>query len=96
MKISRTQRSPQQLETAQAAINALDEQGSDRAQFLRLRALIKMNAGQLDSALGDMTEALALNARDPNNLQLDGDMLMRLGRTAEAIATYKRILALIR
>ena len=56
-----------QLETAQAAIGALDEQGSDRAQFLRLRALIEMNAGQLASALGDMTEALSLNARDPSN-----------------------------
>ncbi len=53
-----------------------------------------MNAGQLDSALGDMTEALSLNARDPSSLQLDGDLLMRLGRTAEAIATYKRILAI--
>ena len=83
-----------QLETAQAAIGAQDEQGSDRAQFLRLRALIEMNAGQLASALGDMTEALSLNARDPSNLQLDGDVLMRLGRTAEAIATYKRILGI--
>ena len=53
-----------------------------------------MNAGQLDSALGDMTEALSLNARDSSSLQLDGDLLMRLGRTAEAIATYKRILVI--
>ena len=84
-----------QLETAQAAINALDEQGSDRAQFLRLRALIKMNAGQLASALGDMTEALSLNARDSSNLQLDGDLLMSSGALPEAItATYKRILSI--
>src|SRR5262249_55605227 len=51
-----------------------------------------MNAGDLDSALNDMKEALALNAQDPNNLQLDGDLLMKLGRTQDAIAVYKRIL----
>ena len=28
------------------------------------------------------------------SLQLDGDLLMRLGRNAEAIATYKRILVI--
>ena len=83
-----------ELETAQTAIGALDDQGPNRAQFLRLRALIKMNAGQLDSALTDMTEALSLNAHDPSNLQLDGDLLMRLGRTGQAIATYKRILTI--
>jgi predicted Zn-dependent protease len=83
-----------QLEIAQAAIGALDEQGSGRASFLRLRALIKMNTGQLGSALGDITEALSLNARDSSSLQLEGDLLIRLGRTAEAIATYKRILVI--
>lgn len=86
--------SHQQLATAQTEINALDEHGPDRAQFLRLRASIKMNAGQLDSALSDMNEALAINAKDPNTLQLDGDLLMKLGRTEDAIGAYKRILAM--
>ncbi len=84
----------QQLETAQAEISALDEHGPGRAQFLRLRALIKMNAGELDSALNDMKEALATSPHDPNNLQLDGDLLMKLGRTEDAIAVYKRVLAI--
>ncbi len=83
-----------ELATAQTAINALDEHGSDRAPFLRLRALIKMNAGDLEGARTDMTEALALNATDRNSLQLDGDLLMKLGRTDEAIAVYKQILAM--
>ena len=68
--------------------------GADRAAFLRLRALIKMNAGQVESALNDMKEALALNPRDPNSLQLDGDLLMKLGRTEDAIAVYKKVLAI--
>ena len=40
-----------------------------------------------------MNEALALNSTDPNSLQLDGDLLMKLGRTEDAIAVYKQILA---
>ncbi len=83
-----------QLETAQKEIGALDEHGPGRAQFLRLRALIEMNAGQLDSARNDMKEALAISPHDPNNLQLDGDLLMKLGRTEDAIAVYKQVLAI--
>jgi tetratricopeptide (TPR) repeat protein len=82
------------LEIAHTEINAIDDRGPNRAQFLRLRALIKMNAGNLDSALSDMKEALALNAQNPNNLQLDGDLLMKLGRTEDAIAVYKQIIAI--
>jgi len=83
-----------QLDQAQAEINALGDKVSGRAQFLRLRALIKMNAGDLDSALGDMKEALAMNAHDRDDLQLDGDILMKLGRTQDAIAVYKQILVM--
>ncbi|MGH7193658.1 MAG: tetratricopeptide repeat protein, partial [Candidatus Saccharimonadales bacterium] len=84
----------EQLALAQQEIGKLDERGPDRASFLRLRALIEMNAGQLNSALSDMKEALALSPRDPNNLQLDGDLLMKMGRTEDAIAVYKRVLAI--
>jgi tetratricopeptide (TPR) repeat protein len=83
----------EQLNTAQKEISALDEHGPDRGQFLRLRALIAMHVGDLDSAGRDLKEALAINAKDPNNLQLDGDLLMKLGRTDEAIEVYKQILA---
>ena len=84
----------QQLKIAQTQIGALDERGADRSPFLRLRALIKMNAGQLDSALKDINEALSISPHDPNNLQLDGDLLVKLGRTEEAIAVYKKILTI--
>jgi predicted Zn-dependent protease len=83
-----------QLKTAQTEISALDERGTGRPQFLRLRALIKMTSGDLDGAGGDLKEALAINAKDPNGLQLEGDLLVKLGRTEEAIAVYKSILAL--
>ena len=45
------------------------------------------------AALTDMKEALAINAHDRDDLQLDGDILMKLGRTDDAIATYKQVLA---
>ncbi len=83
-----------QLNIAQTEIDTLNERGFDRVQFLRLRALIKMNAGNLDSALNDMKEALAISPHDPNNLQLDGDLLVKLGRTEDAIAAYKQILSI--
>lgn len=85
--------SHQQLAIAQKEIAALDEQGAGRLPFLRLRALIRMNSGEFDSALKDMTEALSLSPHDPASLQLDGDILMRVGRTDDAIAAYKEVLS---
>ncbi len=53
-----------------------------------------MNSGELDSALADMKQALEISPQDAHNLQLDGDLLMKLGRTGDAIAVYKRVLAI--
>jgi tetratricopeptide (TPR) repeat protein len=82
-----------ELDTAQAAINALGGRTPGRAQFLRLRALIRMDAGDPGAALGDIKDALSINAHDNDDLQLDGDILMKLGRAEDAIAVYKQILA---
>ena len=84
----------QQIKIAQSEINALHEHGPDRVQFLRLRAQIKMNAGNIDSALSDMKEAIAISTRDLNNLQIYGDLLMKLGNTEDAIVIYKQALAI--
>lgn len=85
--------SDQELAVAQREINALGDSAGGRPQFLRLRALIKMNRGDFDGALGDVKEALAANSHDRDDLQLDGDILMKLGRTEDAIAAYQQILA---
>jgi tetratricopeptide (TPR) repeat protein len=90
--LDETELAGEQLQIAQTQISALDERGADRASFLRLRALIKMTAGQLESALKDMTESLAITPRDPNSLQLNGDLLMKMGRTSEAIDVFSKIL----
>jgi tetratricopeptide (TPR) repeat protein len=83
-----------QLQAAQSEIGGLDERGPNRSEFLRLRAMIKMYTGDLDGAGNDVKEALALKPKDPNNLQLSGDLLVKLGRPEEAITVYRQILAI--
>jgi len=82
------------LQLARAQISELDDLGPDRPQFLRLRASIKMHAGDLDGAGKDIEDALAINSHDPNSLQLSGDLLLKRGRTEEAIIAYRNILAI--
>jgi tetratricopeptide (TPR) repeat protein len=92
--LGNTAASHQQLETAQSQIAALNEQGPARNSFLRLRSLIKMAGGNLDGALADIKEATALAPHDRDNLQQNGDILMKLGRTEDAINLYKQVLDL--
>jgi predicted Zn-dependent protease len=81
-----------ELEIALTEINALGDPASGRAQFLRLRALIRMDAGEPNPALSDIKEALATNPNDRDDLQLNGDILIKLGRIEDAIAAYKQVL----
>lgn len=81
-----------QIEIAQGQIDKLNQQGPSRAPFLRLRAQIKLASGDTQGALTDVRDALAIDARDPNGLQLNGDVLMKLGQPDEAIAAYKKVL----
>jgi tetratricopeptide (TPR) repeat protein len=81
-----------ELAVAEGAIKTHNPSDSDRAPYLRLRSLIKLSAGDADGALADIKQALAINAGDRNSLQLDGDILMKLGRTEDAIAVYKQVL----
>lgn len=81
-----------QIEIAQQEISQLNQQGPSRAPFLRLRAQIKLASGDTKGALTDVRDALAIDAHDPNGLQLNGDVLMKLGQPEEAIAAYKKVL----
>ncbi len=83
-----------QLELAQAAINQLDERGPEREEYLRLRARVKMELGDLDGAENDIKEALALNGNGLDTLQLDGDVLVKAGHLGEASAAYHKVLAI--
>ena len=81
-----------ELETAETAINQVDGSGPDRVPFLRLRSLIKLSAGKPDDALADINQALAIDRSNRDSLQLDGDILMKLGHTREAVSVYQEIL----
>ncbi len=83
-----------QLQAVQSEIANLNIQGHGREDFLRLRALVKLRTGETDSALADVNEALALNPKDPHALQLNGDLLAKMGRGEEAIGVYKKVLAI--
>lgn len=83
-----------QLAIAQSQIDALNLEGKNREDFLRLRAQIKLYAGDTTGALQDVHDALALNPKDPNAMQLNGDLLVKIGRPEEAIDIYKKILAI--
>ncbi len=82
-----------QLKIAQSQIASLEVQGSGRGEFLRLRAMIQLSAGDNEGALRNVKEALALNGEDPNALQLNGDVLAKMGRSDDAVRVYKKILA---
>jgi tetratricopeptide (TPR) repeat protein len=84
----------QNLAAAQSAISALDERGPNRPQFLRLRGLIKMDAGDMAGANSDIQEALAINGKDINTLQLDGDLLAKSGHPEDALSAYKKVIAI--
>jgi tetratricopeptide (TPR) repeat protein len=84
--------SRRELGVARTAIDTLEPAGTDRSSFLRLRALIRSDGGDLDGAFSDIKEAVTLNDSDLASMQLDGDILMKLGRTDDAIAAYRKIL----
>lgn len=82
-----------ELATAQAQINSIDGAGPGREQFLRLRALIKLNEGDSNGAFADIEDALAINATSRDDLQMSGDILMKMGRAEDALVAYKKVLA---
>ena len=92
--LDQTDLANQQLAIAEKQIDAIDERGPNRAVFLGLRARIRMEGGDLEAALRDMTESLTINPRDPNSLQMDGDLLMKMGRNEEAAAVFQKVLTI--
>lgn len=85
-------KSRQALMTAQKLISAVDDQAGDRAPFLRIRSIIHFELEEYDAALSDLKASLALKPNDPNSLQLEGDVLMKLSRTDEAVAVFQQVL----
>ena len=82
----------QQVALAEAEINKLDVQGTAKAEFLRVRASLKLSDNDLQGAETDLLEARKL---DPNstNIQLQyASLLWKEGRKDESQKTYEAIL----
>jgi tetratricopeptide (TPR) repeat protein len=82
------------LTTAQKMIAAVDEHGAETLPFLRIRSIIHFELEEYDAALRDLKTSLTLKPNDPNVLQLEGDVLMKLARTEEAVSVFEQVLKL--
>jgi tetratricopeptide (TPR) repeat protein len=83
----------QQLEIARSAIDRVQAGTVPQAQYLRLRALIKISSGDLQGAGIDLQQALAINPKDPDTLHLQAQLLTKAGHPDQALAVYTRLLA---
>lgn len=82
-----------ELSVAQTQIANVNASGIDQERYLRLKALIELNANQFNRALTDINQALASGPQGRDDLQLKGDILMKLNRVDDAMNVYKQVLA---
>jgi tetratricopeptide (TPR) repeat protein len=82
----------QQLALAEQQISKLQIEGPPKAEFLRVRASIKMSGNDLAGAEKDLREAMQI---DPNNLNIDlqyANLLWKEDRKEDARKAYLTIL----
>ena len=83
----------QQIATAEEAINKLDVQGPAKAEFLRVRAALKISDNDLKGAEADLLEARQLDPAN-TNIQLQyGSLLWKEDRKDESRKVYDDVLA---
>ena len=83
----------QQIQTAESEINKLDVQGPAKAEFLRVRASLKMSDNDLKGAEADLLEARKL---DPDNVNIQlqyANLLWKDGRKDDSRKLYDEVLA---
>lgn len=83
----------QQIEAAQAAVEKLQIEGPARAEFLRVRASIRLAGNDAPGAERDLQESLALDPGNINTSLQYGNLLWHTKRTAEAHKVYDAVLA---
>ena len=79
---------------AATRISAIDLGGSERPEFLRVRAVIELAEGKADAAEKDLQQALQLEPRNIVLLLNYADLLRKTGRKEEARKTYQEALAI--
>jgi len=82
------QKSESQAEAARSALEGLDVQGSERPEFLRLKATSAVNSGDYNEAEKDLQEALQLQPSNLNVLLSYGNLLRTAKRPEDASRIY--------
>jgi tetratricopeptide (TPR) repeat protein len=81
-----------QVATAETLVNQLHIEGPARAEFLRVRASIRLGGNDMEGADNDLKEALRL---DPDNIAITlqyANLLWHAKRSDEAVKTYAEVL----
>jgi tetratricopeptide (TPR) repeat protein len=81
-----------QLDLASAQLARVQVPTASRPEFLRLRAAIEAQLGNLDAADKDLKEALALAPGNMNSLLNYGTLLSKLGQKEAARQTFEKVL----
>jgi len=84
----------QQLDLASTQLSQIHVATASRPEFLRLRAAIEAQQGNLDAADKDLKEALALAPGNVNSLLNYGTLLWKLGQKEEARKTFEKVTAI--
>ena len=79
---------------ARHEIGALNIEGNDRPEFLRLRAATEIAAGDMRSAEQDLTEALQAQPNNSVLLLNYAHLLWKTNRRDAALQTYRKVLTL--
>lgn len=83
----------QQLSAAEQQIAKIDVEGPAKAEFLRVRASLKMSRADYSGAESDLKQALAMDANNTNARLQYGSLLWKVGRKDEAKKMYADVLA---
>ena len=73
-------------------IQPLSIQGTERPEFLRLRAAIRSAQGDTASAMKDLQEAISLDPNNPNILLPYATLLWHSGKKEEARKTFESVI----
>jgi tetratricopeptide (TPR) repeat protein len=82
----------QQLDRAQQELAAIQIEGPQRVEYLRLRAAVRGLSSDFDGAEADLKEALALDPVNDKVLLQYGSLLWKTGRKEEAGQVYISLL----
>jgi tetratricopeptide (TPR) repeat protein len=82
----------QQIVLAEQQMSRIQVEGPARAEFLRVRASVKNNGGDLQGAEADLTEALKLDPTNTNARLQYANLLWRTKRRDEARGVYNAVL----